>query len=48
MMTGGIIRSSVRVEIRSSGPSLFTAEAYTHIDGEEVLVQSYRFIKEAG
>ena len=48
MISGGILRSSVRLEIRSSGPSLFTAETYTHIDGEEVLVQSYRFIREAG
>ena len=45
-MTGGILRSSVRLELRISTPSLWVAEAFTHIDGEEVLVQSYRFMKQ--
>jgi len=45
MVTGEIMRSSVRLEIRVATPSLWFAEAYTHIDGKEVKVQSYRFIK---
>jgi hypothetical protein len=45
MVSGGIIRSAVRVEIRTSGPAIFVAETYTLIDGEEVQVQQYRFTR---
>ncbi|NIR60531.1 MAG: hypothetical protein GWO02_13965, partial [Gammaproteobacteria bacterium] len=42
---GGMLRSSVRVEVRVGSPSIFFADTYTHIEGEEVHVQSYRFMK---
>jgi hypothetical protein len=45
MVSGGVLRSNVRIEIRISSPSMFVAETYTHIDGKEVQVQSYRFTK---
>ena len=46
MASGGILRSNMRVQIRSSGATMWVAEAYTHIDGKEVLVQSYRFTRQ--
>ena len=42
---GGHMRSSVRLEITISNPSMWTARAYTHIDGKEVKVQEYKFLK---
>ena len=45
MISGGILRSGVRVEIRISSPAMFVADTYTLIDGKEVQVQSYRFTK---
>jgi len=45
MITPGMIRSMLRVEIRVSSPSMWVAEAYTHIDGKEVQVQSYHFTR---
>jgi hypothetical protein len=44
-MVSGILRSSVRVEIRVTGSSLVVAETYTHIDGAETKVQSYTFTR---
>lgn len=45
MITPGMIRSAMRVEIRIGSPSMWVAEAYIHLDGKEVQVQSYRFTK---
>ena len=45
MASGGLLRSNMRVEVRVSGAAMWVAEAYTHIEGEEVLVQSYRFTR---
>ena len=45
MVSGGVLRSNMRVEVRVSGAAMWVAEAYTHIDGKEVLVQSYRFTR---
>ena len=45
MASGGILRSNMRVEIRTTGAAMWVADAYTHIDGQEVLVQSYRFTR---
>jgi hypothetical protein len=45
MLTGGILRSNVRIEIRMIGPTLWIAEAFTMIDGEETKVQTYRFTR---
>jgi hypothetical protein len=42
----GIIRSDIRIELRTSGSNLFVAETYALVDGEEVQIQSYRFVKE--
>jgi hypothetical protein len=42
---GGVLRSSVRVEIRIASPSLWFADAFTHTDGKEVQIQSYRFVR---
>jgi hypothetical protein len=42
-MVTGILRSSVRVEIRSSGSALWVADTFAYIDGKETQVQSYRF-----
>lgn len=42
----GIIRSNVRIELRVSGNNLFVAETYTMIEGDEVIVQSYRFTRQ--
>ncbi len=39
----GIPHSSTRVEVRSVDLSSWTAETYTTVDGQSVLVQSYRF-----
>jgi hypothetical protein len=41
----GIVRSNLRIEIRSSGTNLFIAETYVNLDGKETKVQEYRFIK---
>ena len=41
----GIMRSSVRVEMRSSGDALWVAETFAYVDGKETLVQSYRFTR---
>lgn len=41
----GIIRSNVRVEVRISGANLWAAETFTLIDGKEVKMQSYQFMK---
>ena len=45
MVSGGILRSGVRVELRIASPVMFIADTYTLIDGKEVQVQSYRFTK---
>ena len=45
MITPGMIRSMLRVEIRVSSPAMWVADAFTHIDGKEVQVQSYRFTR---
>lgn len=45
MVSGGIIRSGARMEVRIASPAMFIADTYTLIDGEEVQVQSYRFTK---
>ncbi len=44
-MVGGLLRSSVRVEIRVSGSAMWVADTFTHIDNSEVQVQSYRFTR---
>jgi hypothetical protein len=41
----GVIRSSARVEIRSSGTALWTADTYSYVDGKDTQVQSYRFTR---
>ena len=41
----GVLRSAVRVEVRVATPSLWFADAFTRIEGEEVQIQSYRFTK---
>ena len=41
----GIVRSNVRVEVRISGSNLWIAQTFTLIDGKEVKIQSYRFMK---
>ncbi|WP_455212670.1 hypothetical protein [Kaarinaea lacus] len=41
----GIVRSNVRVEVRISSSNLWVAETFTLIDGKEVKIQSYRFMK---
>jgi hypothetical protein len=41
----GVVRSSVRVEIRSSGDAMWSAKTHTFLDGKEVQVQSYRMIR---
>ena len=41
----GVIRSSVRVEIRSSGSALWVADTFSYVDGKETQVQSYRFTR---
>ena len=41
----GVLRSSVRVEIRSSGPELWVADTYSYVDGKDTQVQSYRFTR---
>ncbi|MFC1766847.1 glycine zipper domain-containing protein [Planctomycetota bacterium] len=43
---GGTLRSHVRLEVRTSGSSLFVAETYILRDIKEEQIQSYRFIKE--
>ena len=45
MVAGGTLRSNVRVEIRIMGSSLWVAEAFTLIDGQEEKVQSYRLTR---
>ncbi len=41
----GIVRSNVRIELRTSGTNLLIAETYVNLDGKETKVQEYRFIK---
>jgi hypothetical protein len=43
--TTGILHSSVRVEIRSSGSALRVAETFAYIDSKETQVQSYQFTR---
>ena len=45
MVSGGILRSNVRIDLRIIGPTLWIAEAFTMIDGQETKVQSYRFTR---
>lgn len=45
MVQGEIVRSALRVEVRVASPSIFVAESYVLLDGEEVQVQNYRFTK---
>lgn len=45
MVQGGIVRSALRVEVRVAGSSMFVAQSYVLLDGEEVQVQNYRFTK---
>ena len=45
-LAGGIIKSSARVEIRSSGASTWSAETSSYVDGKETVVQSYRFVRQ--
>lgn len=42
-MATGILRSSVKVEVRGGGSALWVAETFAHVDGKETQVQSYRF-----
>ena len=42
----GVIRSNIRIELRVSGGNLVVAETYTMMEGKEVKIQSYRFIKQ--
>jgi len=44
-LPGGILQSDSRVEIRIASPSLWFAEGFTRIDGKEVTIQSYRFMR---
>jgi len=44
-LPGGVLQSNSRVEIRIASPSLWFAEGYTHVDGQEAKIQSYRFMK---
>ena len=39
----GVARASVRVEIRSMDIATWVAETYSSVDGQSLLVQSYRF-----
>jgi hypothetical protein len=39
----GVVRSSVRVEIRSVDIATWIAETYASVDGQSLVVQSYRF-----
>ena len=41
----GVMRSSVRVEVRSSGPALWVADTFSFVDGKETQIQSYRFTR---
>ena len=41
----GVMRSSVRVEVRSSGPELWVADTYSYVNGKDTQVQSYRFTR---
>ncbi len=45
MLAGGLIRSNVRTEVRIVGSTMWIAEAFTMIDGEETKVQTYRFTR---
>ncbi len=42
----GTVRSNIRIEVRTSGSHLFVAETYTRRGDKEVMIQSYRFVKE--
>ena len=44
-MVGGVLRSSVKIRIRSTGTAMWVAETYTYLDGKETQVQSYRFVR---
>jgi len=39
----GVLRSSLRVEIRGSGSALWVVETYAYLDGEEKQIQSFQF-----
>ena len=41
----GVSRSSVRVEIRSEDIATWVADTYSTVDGQSLLVQSYRFTR---
>jgi hypothetical protein len=43
----GVPRSSVRVEIRSEDIATWVADTYSAVDGQSMLVQSYRFTRRA-
>ena len=45
MVTGGVLRSNGRIELRIVSPSLWIAETYTFIEGAEEKVQTYRFTR---
>jgi hypothetical protein len=45
MVTGGVLRSNGRIEVRIVSPSLWIAETYTFIEGAEEKVQTYRFTR---
>jgi hypothetical protein len=45
MMTGGLMRSNVRVVISIVSPTKWTAEAFTMVDGKEMKAQSYTFTR---
>jgi uncharacterized membrane protein len=45
MVTGGVLRSNGRIEVRIVSPSLWIAETYTFIQGAEEKVQTYRFTR---
>jgi hypothetical protein len=45
MVTGGVLRSNGRIEVRIVSPSLWIAETYTFVEGAEEKVQTYRFTR---
>ena len=47
MAQGGVLRPAVRLEIRVTSPMIWVAEAYTHINGRETLVQTFRFTRKS-
>ena len=42
----GVLRSSVRVEVRSSGAASWVAATYSYVDGKDTQVQSYQFTRQ--